>query len=133
MSGLHSSIIATSASTLSASTCAVVILVVVVFSSLVFKSAHFDLVRLAKQISVKTSLFWQNLWTATEPTPPQPIINALALIVSPHFLFLCNAISISLMIFAATAVETPDGSYWGLSSVTSQPTTWLWAQTFVTA
>jgi len=33
------------------------------------------LVRLAMQISSKTSLFWQHLWMATEATPPQPMIK----------------------------------------------------------
>ena len=61
ISGLYSSISATSSSTLSASTLAVRILVGVVPSSFSLIASHLDLVREEIMISSNTLLFWQHL------------------------------------------------------------------------
>ena len=61
MSGLYSSMSATSSSTLSASTFAVRILVGVVPSSFSLIASHLLFVREAIMISSNTLLFWQHL------------------------------------------------------------------------
>jgi len=42
-------------------------------------ASHFDLVRLARWMSLKMSLFIAILWTQTELTPPAPITSTFAM------------------------------------------------------